>query len=277
MRVLSLFDGISVAQQALHEIGAPIEVYYASEIDRHAMTVTMKNFPKTIQLGDVCKINSKNLKNIDLLIGGSPCQDLSQLKTYGQGLGGIYSGLFYEYIRVLRDIKPKYFVLENVNSMTAINRATITKIIGVPPIMFDAALVSAQSRRRLFWTNITGITKPIDKKIFIKDIVEDYVLPEDNSRKICKSAFSYVQQKKIKICNYFGKNTCLTTQHKQRNCAGFIHDTIGLRGFTSIEYERLQSLPDNYTEGITDNQRYHAIGNAFNCAVVKHILSFMEY
>lgn len=186
MKILSLFDGMSVAQQALKNAGIPVEAYYASEIDEYAMAVTQSNFPDTVQLGDVQKFNngkgifvkeSKLLGPIDLLIGGSPYQDLSIAKKNRKGLAGERSGLFWEYVRIRDEVKPKYFILENVASMPKEAKQIITETLGVEPIMINAALVSAQQRKRLFWTNIPGVTLPEDKGIFLKDILEEGDVP----------------------------------------------------------------------------------------------------
>ncbi len=163
MKILSLFDGMSVAQKALKDAGIPVEVYYASEIDEYAMAVTQSNFPNTVQLGDVSKIKKENYINhpiygiklyeekIDLLIGGSPCQDLSIAKANRKGLDGSRSGLFWEYVRILKEVKPKYFILENVASMPKEAKDIISETLGVQPVMINASLVSAQNRKRLFW------------------------------------------------------------------------------------------------------------------------------
>lgn len=190
MRILSLFDGISCARVALERVGIPVEAYYASEIDKYAMQISNKNYPDIVQLGSVIGVSYKNgwLSNdvgmggmvnrnidIDLLMGGSPCQDLSIAKKNRQGLDGERSGLFWEYVRILKEVKPKYFVLENVNSMPKEAKAIITETLGVEPIMINAALVSAQNRKRLFWTNIPNVTQPADKGILLKDILEENV------------------------------------------------------------------------------------------------------
>jgi site-specific DNA-cytosine methylase len=150
MKVLSLFDGMSVAQQALKNIGADVEVYYASEIDEYAKAVTQSNHPNTIQLGSVTDIKWGG-EVIDLMIGGSPCQDLSIAKKNREGLKGERSGLFYEYVRIRDEVKPKYFILENVASMPKEAKEQISEILGVQPVMINASLVSAQNRKRLFW------------------------------------------------------------------------------------------------------------------------------
>lgn len=162
MKILSLFDGMSVAQQALKNIGADVEVYYASEIDEYAMAVTQSNFPKTIQLGSVTDLYDYRLitNDIDLLIGGSPCQDLSIAKKGREGLKGSRSGLFWEYVRIRDEVKPKYFILENVNSMPKEAKGTISEALGVQPVMINASLVSAQNRKRLFWVGKRVDVKP---------------------------------------------------------------------------------------------------------------------
>ena len=127
MNVLSLFDGISIAQQSLKELNIPVEKYYASEIDKYAISITQKNFPNTIQLGDIKNIKGEDFTNIDLIIGGSPCQDLSIAKKNRKGLKGNRSSLFYEFVRLVKEVKPRYFILENVNSMPKEDKETITK------------------------------------------------------------------------------------------------------------------------------------------------------
>lgn len=173
MKVLSLFDGISCARVALERAGIPVEMYYASEIDKYAMQISMKNYPDIVQVGSVVGLDTAQFKDIDLLIGGSPCQDLSIAKKDRKGLDGSRSGLFWEYVRILKEVKPKYFILENVNSMPKEAKQIITEALGVEPIMIDAALVSAQRRKRLFWTNIPNVTQPEDLGILLKDILED--------------------------------------------------------------------------------------------------------
>jgi DNA (cytosine-5)-methyltransferase 3A len=209
IKVLSLFDGMSVAQQALKELDIPVE-YYASEIDKYAIAVTQSNFPDTIQLGDVREIttikydefvNNNTLTHpynekiflgnnvfvekseLDFLIGGNPCQDLSIAKKNREGLKGQRSGLFYEYVRIRDEVKPKYFILENVNSMPKEAKEQISEILGVEPVMINASLVSAQNRKRLFWIGKWNgekyeqveIPQPEDKGILLKDILEEEV------------------------------------------------------------------------------------------------------
>lgn len=205
MKILSLFDGMSCLQIALQKENINVEAYYASEIDKYAIEITKKNFPNTIHIGSVTDINvidgriiTTNFRegnwskgNIDLMCGGSPCQDLS-IAGKRKGLTGERSGLFYEYVRILKEVKPKYFILENVASMSKEARDTITKeLFGIEPVMINASMVSAQNRKRLFWVGKykedryaglvrcwyekVEIPQPKDKGILLKDILEDEV------------------------------------------------------------------------------------------------------
>lgn len=192
IKVLSLFDGISCARVALDRAGIEVAQYYSSEIDKYAMQISAKNWPEIWQVGSVDRVMS-DFKgrggfypamhyrvDVDLLIGGSPCQDLSIAKKDRKGLDGDRSGLFWEYVRILNEVKPKYFILENVASMPKEAKALISETLGVEPIMIDAALVSAQRRKRLFWVGkLVGdkyeqvmIPLPEDRGIFLKDILQ---------------------------------------------------------------------------------------------------------
>ena len=361
MKVLSLFDGISCARVALERAGIPVEVYYSSEIDKYAIQISKKNYPDIVQLGDVkyvqiaTDIDGNNPvlptswttgTTIDLLIGGSPCQDLSIAKKNRQGLSGERSGLFWEYVRILNEVKPKYFILENVNSMPKEAKDLITKTLGVEPIMIDAALVSAQRRKRLFWTNIPNVVLPEDRGIFLKDILEDGCVDRNKSHCIdanyhkgasleqylTKGRRQLVMKEKSNTIRSGGRGSGLGDKHDwesvyqyrrtywretkggkvptltanmgtgghnvpfiQQIARGYNkggkkfdkvptltknaweqnHKLNNIRKLTPIECERLQCLPDNYTEGVSNTQRYKALGNAFNVDVVAHILSFI--
>ena len=272
MRVLSLFDGISCARVAVGECE-----YFACEIDKYAIQVSKSNFPDIVHLGDVKTAILP--KDIDLLIGGSPCTDLSIAKKDRKGLEGIHSRLFWEYVRVLKEIKPKWFILENVASMPNKDKDIITKALGVEPIMINAALVSAQSRKRLFWTNIPVEGLPEDKGIMLKDILEDVegqikpmttIKPKGNDFK----QIGYLGSKNSGVG---GQALRVYDPEYKAPTSGVglykIKETI--RRLTPLECERLQSLPDNYTSGISNTQRYKCLGNAFNVEVIKFILSFI--
>jgi len=173
MNVLSLFDGMSCGQIALKKLEIKVDKYFASEIDKYAIKVSSDNFPNTIHLGDVTKIKAENLPKIDLLIGGSPCQGFS-IAGKQLNFNDPRSELFFEYVRLLKELKPKWFLLENV-VMKKEYQDVITKYLGVEPIKINSSLVSAQNRKRLYWTNIPNVTQPEDKKIYLKDILEEQV------------------------------------------------------------------------------------------------------
>jgi len=304
MKVLSLFDGISCARVALDRIGYKDVVYYASEIDKYAKQISQKNWPDIIQIGDVKEINGGDVMGeIDLLIGGSPCQDLSIAKKDRKGLDGERSGLFWEYVRILKEVKPKYFVLENVDSMPKEAKDIITKTLGVEPIMINATLVSAQNRKRLFWTNIPNVVLPEDKGIVLKDILlPDTYTEFDKSfaltanyngavlwNSIEKSQRTMVWTKPIKVGHFKsggqgqrvysidGKSVTLSALGGGWGAkTGLYKIKDYARKLEPIECERLQGLPDNYTFGVSKNERRKMLGNAFNVDVVAHILSFMK-
>ncbi len=171
MNVLSLFDGMSCGQIALNKTGISYGKYYASEIDKHAIKVTQHNYPDTIQIGSVLDVKATDLPKIDLLIGGSPCQGFSYAGKQ-LNFNDPRSSLFFEYVRLLNECKPKYFLLENVK-MKKEYQDVITEHLGVEPIEINSALVSAQNRTRYYWTNIPKIEQPNDKGILLKDITED--------------------------------------------------------------------------------------------------------
>jgi len=213
MNVLSLFDGMSCGQLALNRAGIKYDNYYASEIDKFAIKVTQHNFPNTIQLGDVTKVS--NLEDIYLLIGGSPCQGFS---FAGRQLNfdDLRSKLFFEYVRILKEYKPKYFLLENV-MMKQEYQDVITEHLGVEPIKINSSLVSAQNRKRLYWTNIPNVTQPEDKCIFLKDIIEDeadVLCGAIRGRYVNGSAGETRQELEIRTD---GKTNSLTTVSKDNN------------------------------------------------------------
>ena len=186
MKVLSLFDGMSAGRIALERAGFEVEEYYASEIDKYAVQVSKDNYPDIIHIGDVTQVSYKDgvlhtqfgsyQTDIDMVIGGSPCQSFS-VAGNGKGFDGS-SGLFYEWVRILREVNPKYFLLENV-CMKKEWENVITQEVGVSPIMINSALVSAQNRKRLYWTNIEGITQPKDKGILLRDILENFIFDKE--------------------------------------------------------------------------------------------------
>ena len=279
MNVLSLFDGISCARVAL---GNRVKTYYASEVDKNAITIALKNYPDTRPIGDVRNVKGTDYPNIDLLIGGSPCVDLSIAKKDRKGLEGEHSGLFWEYVRVLREVQPKWFILENVASMPKKDKDIITKEMGVEPILIDAALVSAQSRKRLFWTNIPNVLPPTDRGIQLKDILESEVdecyfikgnLKELDQKAHCLGHIGKSNSQGNRVYDTDGKSVTLSANGGGGGAkTGLYQTNQTIRKLTPIECERLQSLPDNYTEGVAKTHRYRCLGNAFNVEVIRHIL-----
>ena len=294
MKVLSLFDGISCGMVALERAGIPVEVYYASEIDKHAEGVSKYNFPNIVRLGDVNQCNEWDLPQIDLLIGGSPCQDLSIAKANREGLNGERSGLFWKYVECLERFKPKYFLLENNNSMPKEAKDTISKIMGVEPIMINSALVSGQLRKRLYWTNILGVDQPKDKGILLSDILESGVVDRDKALCLTRRYAGFNGSQDYFRHRYFGKSfgqavfegNATPEEHKKaykefgRYSGVEIDGTI--RQMTHKECEALQTLSADYTryeqidgevKEVPKGARYEMIGNGWTVDVIAHILS----
>lgn len=279
MKVLSLFDGISCGMVALERAGIPVERYVAYEIDKYAIQISKKNYPQIEHCGDVTKADFTQYKGFDLLIGGSPCQDLCSMGTR-KGLAGEKSGLFFEFARALKEVNPKYFLLENNASMTKENEEIITKIMGVEPIMINSADFTAQNRKRLYWTNmpvaewqvqnvlLMDVAQSVEEKqeFLITEKVNKYLSEEYKGRKIQRTVSASIRQLNE-------KSRCLST----RSCD--VGSNSGLCLYqggeyyvgTPIECERLQTLPDNYTFGISNPQRYKCIGNGWTVDVIAHI------
>ena len=332
MNVLSLFDGMSCGQIALKNLGVKVDSYYASEIDKYAIKIAKKNFPDMIHVGDVTQVESKHFgadgfnTKIDLIMGGSPCQGFSRA---GKNLNfdDPRSKLFFEFVRLVRELKPKYFLLENVK-MTKEHRDTISDVLGVDAIYIDSALVSAQTRKRYYWTNIPYIFEPINQHITLKDIIQtegelegsivDERMVTNKGKAYCLTArydgavwwnsIERSQRTMIrvddKVCfpeatkkgyaavgvgegldlSYPTSTTrrgralkdkahCLTTISPNQ---GIITERYTWRKLTPIECERLQTVPDNYTEGVSNSQRYKMLGNGWTVKIIEHILKNME-
>lgn len=286
MNVLSLFDGMSCGQIALQQAEIGVSNYYASEIDKYAIKVTQENFPKSIQLGDVRNVNASDLSAVDLLIGGSPCQGLSISNVVNRkNLQDERSRLFYEFVRIKNEIKPKYFLLENVEMNDESNRE-FDKLMGVKSIKLDSRLVSAQRRIRLYWTNIPFDENIVDKGLLFKDILDkkatkplsDILLSrfrlthkDDGSRLVIGT--TAIKGKIGQRDRVYGINnkipTLTATDYKQPKQ---VYVDGLLRRLTPLECERLQNVPDNYTNHVSDTQRYKMLGNGWTVGIVSHIL-----
>lgn len=302
MRVLSLFDGICCGHLALERAGIKIDSYDAYEIEKNAIKATETNFPDVIQHGDVTIEDFTKYKGkIDLLIGGSPCTNLSMAGN-GQGLKGSQSKLFYEYARAIKEAQPKYFLLENV-IMKKEWEDIITNILGVEPIEINSSLVSAQNRRRLYWTNIPNVTLPEDKNITLEDILEDIEFPnpaairgrrlnkativgrrldKNGHRKDTDKTIPITQCLEVRATNT-DKSNCLTTVDKDnvltplpigRHPDAF-KDNLPFRYYTTKEMCRLQTVPDDFLNMIPDSAARKALGNGWTVDVIAHIFSFL--
>ena len=297
---------------ALERTEIPVERYVAYEIDQNAIKISQKNYPQIEHCGDVTTADFTEYEDFDLLIGGSPCQDLSIANQNGKGLRGERSGLFWEYYRALITVKPKYYLFENVASMKKTDKKTITKFLGVEPIMINSALVSGQQRKRLYWTNIPEVKQPEDKGIYLKDILQDestipYALrtrkdyienckkleakcdKKNNSLTSMHTNSIYCKPLRIgyfntagqgdRIYSVQGKSVCISANGGGRGAKTGLYridlpdgDYI-VRKLSPVECERLQTLPDNYTEGLPYNKRIKAIGNGWTVDVIAHILT----
>lgn len=280
MKVLSLFDGISCGMVALERVGIPVERYVAYEIDKYAIQISKNNYQEIEHCGDVTKADFEQYKGFDLLIGGSPCQDICGMGSR-KGLEGEKSSLFFEYVRALKEAKPRFFLLENNASMTKKNKDIISYYIGVQPVFIDSIDFSAQRRKRLYWTNIP-FESYTAKSITLRDIAQQrkekqeylitdkvikYLSPEYDGRKIQKNV-----SRKIKTlddvssclgvyCGNIGNNTGLIMKY----------DDGSYYSITPLEAERLQTLPDNYTGCVQSSKRFFGIGNGWTVDVIAHI------
>lgn len=326
MNVLSLFDGMACGRIALERAGIHVDKYFASEIDKYAMQIAKKNYPDIIHVGDVQDVmypETFDGHKIDLIMGGSPCQGFS---FAGQRLNfdDPRSKLFFEYARLVKECKPKYFLLENVR-MKQESQDVITEMLGVEPVAINSNLVSAQNRYRLYWTNIPFNGQPDDEGIMLKDI-----LLGDASEPMLSNLYGGFKEKKARV--HFNKSVTIRTAsggghipsvmlkemlHTQAAIdymqkgndkwmqagnrradrytqtpdkdkaftltANFYkgvpynyfedtrYDSPNIRKLHPIECERLQTVPDGYTDGVSNTQRYKMLGNGWTVDVIAHI------
>lgn len=285
MNVLSLFDGMSCARIALEKLGLNCD-YFSSEIDKNSLKVSGYNYPSIIQMGDICELKSSHIPRIDLLIGGSPCQSFSPAISSNTGFDG-KSKLFFEYARLLKDVKPEYFILENV-VMKKKWEDVISDLLGVKPIMINSADFSAQSRPRLYWTNIPQ--KPIQETN--KDLLKDILLDESevDEKYYYSQSFEFHGFDKV-VCatlDINGHDILKRVNSPYKKCQTLtavcggnqqkkVLDNAGrVRKLTPLEYERLQTVPDNYTSVVSDGARYKMLGNGFTVDVISYLLGALK-
>lgn len=325
MKVLSLFDGMSCGQIALDRLGINY-TYYASEIDKYAIQITQKNYPNTIQLGDINGWKNWDIPTPDLIIGGSPCQGFS-IAGKRLNFDDPRSKLFFVFADIVKHYNPKYFLLENV-IMSDKENSIITNILGIESVKINSALVSAQNRDRLYWTNINqkkslfdehplpGIEQPEDKKIYLKNILLDnideryylsfkeilYMNKEVNDGRLHWDFLHHSDSENFKsqvvAANFYkGVPYNVLIDRRNNNCHRYecqfildeecwcddgdsyqeTYNPIGsIRKFHPIECERLQTVPDNYTDGVSNTQRYKMLGNGWTVDVIAHILKSIK-
>ena len=292
MKVLSLFDGISCGMVALQRAGIPVDRYVAYEIDSYAVKISEKNHSSIEHYGDVFSGDFTQYRGFDLLLGGSPCTFWSVARKDREitpdGIGG---KLFMEYVRALKEASPRYFLYENNYSIHKNIKDFISEQLGVQPIMINSSLVSAQSRKRCYWTNISGISQPEERGIVLRNILEYGVV--DREKSLCvTSRYAGFQGSQSYLCRrYFGKSInqgvfkdydCMEKAKRLWEDNPYFDDNLVneggylIRRLTPLECERLQTLPDNYTEGVCDNQRYKCIGNGWTVDVIVHILKGLK-
>lgn len=285
MNIASMFDGMSCGQIAAERIGLKVDNYFASEIDKYAIQVTQENYPNTLQLGSITNYQEWNLPRIDLLIGGSPCQDLSRIKN-GKGLEGEKSKLFFQYVETIERFNPKHFLLENV-LMNQESKDIITSALGVDPIEISSSHFSAQDRKRLYWTNIPFEQSLPSNSIMLKDIMEGEV--EDKYFYDDTYSFNGVDKRVIaNLDMYYPNGKRKFTESLARVyspdfkaptltavCGGHQEKKVFANGrvrkLTPLEYERLQTVPDGYTSSVSNSQRYKMLGNGWTVDVIAHI------
>lgn len=290
LTVLSLFDGISCGKIALHRAGIPVGSYFASEIKPIAIKCSQENNPDIIHIGDIKKVHfwrgtlyTENehycLGKIDLVIGGSPCQNLSVARTLNKkeidGLNGEQSSLFYEYDRILQEVKPRYFLLENVRITTAADLEEINRRLQVEPIRINSKLVSYQQRERLYWTNIPNVKEPADKGISFQDYkdtdesyCDQFIVPRTASREIMWGGGI---SGKCKNVTYSDKINCLTLKQDRWANSGLVEYKGFCRYLTTRELERAQTLPVGYTRMLTKTQAENVLGDCWTVDVISHI------
>ncbi len=284
MEVVSVFDGISCGMVALERAGIPVDRYVAYEIEPNAIKISKKNYPKIEHCGDVTTADFTQYRGVDLLMGGSPCQSLSivQSKTR-QHLDG-KSKLFFEFVRALEESQPRYFLFENVASMNEESKGIISDLLGCEPIFIDSKLFSAQQRPRYYWTNIPveSILPPESPDVLADIMVSTEQVPSkywysfpvenlDMRKQVCGTLVHSNQEMHKRIFNPKFKChtlTCVSGGNQQKK----VMDNGRVRKLMPIEYERLQTLPDGYTEGVSDGARYTAIGNGWTVDVIAFLL-----
>lgn len=303
MNILSLFDGISCGMTALLRAGIPVDNYIVYEIDKYAIQTSEKNYPQIIRRRNVFDGGFSDFQGADLLIGGSPCTYWSIAKRNREtDCGGEGFRLFMQYVRALEESRARYFLYENNYSVHQNIKDEISKKLGVKPVMINSALVCAQQRKRCYWTNIPNVTQPADKGILLKDIIDNavpwqeksYCLTANYGSATLKNTLERHQRTMVaepvrigdigsnsqghRVYSVHGKSITLSANGGgQGGTTGLYKIDLPdgnylIRKLSPVECERLQTLPDNYTQGVSNAQRYKQLGNGWTVDVIVHIL-----
>lgn len=291
VKVLSLFDGISCGMVALERAGIKAGRYYAYEIEKNAINISRKNYPGIIQLGDVFSTDFAQfaVQGIDILMGGSPCTFWSKAKQKREtNTGGIGWKLFGKFAEAKKNARPKYFLYENNYGIAQEIQDAISKELGAEPVMIDSASVSAQRRKRLYWTNIPGVQQPADRGILVKDIIcsdESLIRHfDDRIRNTLVWTDNYIKYD-LGGKGHYSQNDRIYFLDKKaptiQRCRTETKFNVYLGGETykktcPVEIERLQTLPDDYTAGVPKTKRYEALGNGWTVDVIAHILGYLK-
>lgn len=288
MNVLSLFDGISCGQLALKRAGIGIDKYFASEVDKYAIKITQQNFPNTVQIGDVRIVSGDRLPKIDLLLAGSPCQGFS-FAGKQLNFNDSRSSLFFEFVRILKETKPRYFLLENVR-MKQEYQDMISEVLGVKPTLINSADFSAQDRKRLYWTNIDmpqiqtksdAVVEDVLQPLINRNIVRAEQVIRNSRYRTNRRLIAYIKSNSQgnRIYTTKGKSSCLCGEAGGRGAKTGLYsdETLNvIRKLSAEEAELLQTLPMGYTDGISKTQRLRALGNGWTVDVVAHILKGID-
>ena len=308
MKILSLFDGISCGRAALERADIAVYNYAAFEIDWYAIKISAKNYPSIRRFGDVFEGDFTQFKGYDLLMGGSPCTYWSIAKKGRETeVGGEGWRLFMEYVRALRESGARWFLYENNHSIHQRIKDAISRELGVQPIMINSALVSAQTRKRCYWTNIPNVSQPTDKGILLADIIDNavpwtgksYCLTANYAGATLKNTLERHQRTMVaepvrigdigsagqahRVYSVRGKSVALSTERGGQGSGTGLYkidlpdgDYL-IRKLSPVECERLQTLPDGYTDCVSNAQRYKCLGNGWTVDVISHILGFLPH
>jgi DNA (cytosine-5)-methyltransferase 1 len=288
MNVLSLFNGMNTGRQALENVGIKVDKYYSSEIKPYAIELTQHHFPDTIQVGDVTKWKEWDIKwsEIDLILSGSPCQDLSAAGKRA-GINGKKSSLFFVFVEILEHIKALnpnvLFLQENVGSASKLDVGIMSRALGVYPVRINSKLVTAQLRDRYYWSNIrtketmfdivTDVPQPKDRVILFKDIITDGYTNREKAGSLLASDYKHLINDENRQEIYI--NSRIKKGKQVPNIVYILDKDVKLRTLNKIELCRLQGFSDDYCDILTRNKSASLLGDGWTLPIIEHIFSFI--